>query len=95
MTKPFIDLLLINTIIPILFSYGKYTGKDSSEELLKLAASISSEKNSIIKKYNELRPASKNSLHSQALIQLNNHYCINKKCLNCVIGNSILTNSYS
>ncbi len=95
LTKPFIDLLLINTIIPILFSYGKYTGKDNSEELLKLAASISSEKNSIIKKYNELRPASKNSLHSQALIQLNNHYCINKKCLNCVIGNSILTNSYS
>jgi hypothetical protein len=90
LTKAFIDLLLINTIIPVLFSYGKYTGKDNSEELLKLAASISSEKNNIIKKFNELRPSSKNGLHSQALLQLKNEYCNQKKCLKCVIGNSIL-----
>ncbi len=90
LTKAFIDLLLINTIIPVLFSYGKYTGKDNSEELLKLAATIFSEKNNIIKKFNELRPSSTNGLHSQALLQLKNEYCNQKKCLKCVIGNAIL-----
>lgn len=92
LTKPFIDLLLINTIIPVLFSYGKYMGFDNSEKLLQIAATITSERNSIINKFNQLRPSSKNSLHSQALLQLKNEYCNKKKCLQCVIGNSILNN---
>lgn len=90
LTKKFIDLLLINTIIPMLFSYGKGMGKDNSEELLQLASTITSEENSIIKKFNELRPSSKNSLQSQALLQLKNEYCSKKQCLKCAIGNAIL-----
>jgi hypothetical protein len=92
LTKPFIDLLIINTIIPLLFCYGNFIGIDNSEVLLQLASNISSEKNSIIKKFNQLRPSSKNCLHSQALIQLKNEYCNKKKCLDCVIGNLILSN---
>ncbi len=90
LTKKFIDLLLINTVIPLLFSYGKEIGKDNSEVLLKLASTITSEENSIIKKFNDLRISSKNSLQSQALLQLKNEYCTKKKCLQCAIGNAIL-----
>ena len=35
-TKSFIDLLLINTIIPIKFSYSKQIGKSNEESILKL-----------------------------------------------------------
>ncbi len=90
LTKKFIDLLLINTVIPVLFSYGKAVGKDNSEDLLQLATSISVEENSIIKKFNQLRPSAKNSLQSQALLQLKNEYCTKKSCLQCAIGNAIL-----
>ncbi len=90
LTKKFIDLLLINTVIPVLFSYEKVMGKDTSEDLLQLATGISVEENSIIKKYNQLRSSSKNSLQSQALLQLKNEYCTKKQCLQCAIGNAIL-----
>ncbi|MCF6308523.1 MAG: DUF2851 family protein [Flavobacteriaceae bacterium] len=90
LTEKFIDLLLINTIIPLLFSYGKEIGEDNSEVLLKLASTITSEENSIIKKFNYLRPSSKNSLQSQALLQLKNDYCNKKRCLQCAVGNVIL-----
>jgi len=90
LTKKFIDLLLINTVFPLLFSYGKALGKDNSEVLLKLASTIASEENNIIKKFNDLRISSKNSLQSQALLQLKNEYCTKKRCLQCAIGNAIL-----
>jgi len=92
LTKKFVDLLLINTVIPLLFSYGKHSGKENSEALLKLASTISSEENSIIEKFDKLRPSSKNSLQSQALLQLKNEYCTKKRCLQCAIGNVILKN---
>jgi len=90
LTKKFIDLLLINTIIPLKYSYAKYVGQDVSEEIISLATSILPEENSIIKKFKELSSASKNSLQSQALIQLKNEYCTKNKCLQCAIGNNIL-----
>ncbi len=90
LTKKFIDLLLINTVIPLLFSYSKYTGKDRSEEILQLTSSLSCEENTIVANYNKLLPVFKNALQSQALLQLKNEYCNKKRCLQCAIGNSIL-----
>jgi len=90
LTKKFKDLLLINTIIPLKFSYAKYLGKDASEEIISLASSITSEENSIIKKFKQLRSIADNSLQSQALLQLKNEYCDKNKCLQCANGNSIL-----
>ena len=89
-TKSFIDLLLINTVIPLKFCYARQQGKDVSEEILKLASEITSEENSIIKKFNSLKYVSKHALHSQALLQLKNEYCDKNKCLQCAVGNSIL-----
>ena len=90
LTKKFIDLLLINTVIPLLFSYSKFIGKERSEELIKLATTISIEENTIIKNFNRIYPFSKNALQSQALLQLKKVYCDKKKCLQCSIGNAII-----
>jgi len=91
LTKPFIDLLLINTIIPIQFSYAKHQGKNIEEKILNLIYEITSEKNSIVGKFDRLKPVSKSALQSQALIQLKKEYCDKNKCLQCAIGSSILT----
>lgn len=45
MTKAFIDLLLVNTIIPLQFTYAKSLGRDVTERLLALASLIPPEKN--------------------------------------------------
>lgn len=90
LTKKFIDLLIINTLIPLKFYYTKYLGKDPSEELIKLASSLPAEQNTIIKKFKNLGLQIENSLQSQGVLQLKNNYCNNKKCLNCTIGNVIL-----
>ncbi len=90
LTKSFIDLLIINTIIPLKFCYSKHIGNDEIENIISLVSEISSEDNSIIKKFNSLKPISKNALHSQGLLQLKNEYCNKSKCMQCAIGNEIL-----
>ena len=89
-SKSFIDLLIINTIIPIKFSYAKMQGKDIDDVIVALIQQITSERNSIIDKFNTLKPVSKSALQSQALLQLKNEYCIKNKCMQCAIGNYIL-----
>lgn len=89
-TKKFINLLIINTVLPIKFSYARQQGKDISDEILRIASDIPSEENIIIKKFNELKPISKTSFHSQALLELKNEYCDKHRCLQCAVGNSIL-----
>ncbi len=90
LTKSFIDLLLINTIIPIKFSYALHVGKQIDEDIINLVQEIASEKNSIIEKFESLKPVSASALQSQALIQLKNEYCNKNKCLQCAIGSAIL-----
>ncbi|WP_289045093.1 DUF2851 family protein [uncultured Olleya sp.] len=90
-TKSFIDLLLINTIIPLKFCYAKQQGKAIDDTIIKLIEQLKPEKNSIVDKFKVLKVKSESALQSQALIQLKNNYCDKNMCLKCVIGNSILT----
>jgi hypothetical protein len=90
LSKKFIDLLLINTIIPLQFCYAKYIGKDITEELLQLASGIVCEENTIVKKYKELGFIASDVSQSQAFLQLKNEYCDKMRCLQCAVGNSIL-----
>ena len=89
-SKSFIDLILINTILPLKFSYAKQKGDEIDNQIVKLASEIASEKNSIIDAFNNLRKVSKSALQSQSLIQLKTEYCGKNKCLQCAIGNSLI-----
>ncbi len=90
LSKAFINLLLINTIIPIKYSYNKYLGKNEEETLIRFIEQITSEKNNIITKFNTLKPISNSALQSQALIELKTEYCDKNKCLHCAVGNAVL-----
>lgn len=89
-TKPFIDLLLINTIIPLKFLYLKSLGKNDISSVLAIIANIKPEKNEIISKFNELNIKSKTAFETQALLQLKNEYCNKQLCLNCAVGKELL-----
>ena len=91
LTKDFIHLLLINTVLPLKYCYAKFQGKDISEALFELATSIPAEENSIIRKYNSLKKVTSSALDSQGLLQLKNEYCDKKRCFHCAIGNTLLS----
>lgn len=89
-TKSFIDLLVINTILPLRFCYLKHQGKDAAESIFTMAQEIASEQNAIIKTFNHLKPVSTSAMTSQALIQLKTEYCDKNRCMACAIGNSLI-----
>ena len=90
LTKKFIDLLIINTILPLKFSYSKHLGKDSNDSLIGIIGSLKKEDNNILKKFNALGIPIKTAGDSQAILQLYNGYCSKNKCLQCSIGSSLL-----
>jgi len=90
LTKSFIDLLIINTIIPLKFVYLQSRGAVDNNEIMQLIKQVSSEKNSIISNFSALEIKAKNAMESQALLELKNNYCTKKRCLQCAIGNSLL-----
>ena len=93
LTEPFIDLLIINSIIPIKFVFQKQIGKLDEELLLNLIREIKPEKNSIITKFDGLNIKVKNAMDSQALLLLKSEYCNANLCLQCAVGNFLLNRS--
>jgi len=86
-----IDILLINSVIPLLFIYGRNRDNQViSERALSFLEEIQAEDNVIISEWKEAGIEVKTALYSQALIQLRNEYCKKRKCLDCRIGNKII-----
>ena len=90
LSKSFIDLIIINTIIPIQFAYSNSLGKEISETIIETMFEIKPEKNAIIDKFNRFKIPSKNAFDTQSLLQLKNEYCNTGKCLRCSIGIQLL-----
>jgi hypothetical protein len=86
-----VNNIIINTVVPILFSYGLHHNEESyKEKSIKWLEEISPEKNAITKGFENLGYSNKSAFDSQAFIQLKNYYCNEKLCLKCAIGNSLL-----
>ena len=93
LSKAFIDVLIINTIIPVQFAYARARGLDDQEQLLMLLASIPLEKNRVVKNFEEILKFKKDALHSQALLHLKTKYCDLNRCLQCEVGNFLIANA--
>lgn len=90
LSKAFIDLLIINTIVPLKFAYAKSLGQDNSEQLIELLIQVSPEQNAIIDKFISLKMKIENAFDTQSLLQLKNEYCNKVRCLHCNIGIELL-----
>jgi hypothetical protein len=87
-----VHILLINTVIPILFAYGKKKSQEIfKERAFQLMADIKAESNFIITVFARAGIKVDNAGDSQALIQLKREYCEKKKCFFCRIGYKLLT----
>lgn len=90
LSKSFVDLIIINTIIPLQFAYAKSQGKEISENLIQLLSEVAPEKNAILDKFSSFGIKSKNAFETQSLLQLKNEYCNKSRCLECAIGMELL-----
>lgn len=90
LSKSFIDLIIVNTIIPLRFEYAKSQGKEIPEILFSILENISAEKNAIVEKFSLFGVKPKNAFETQALLQLKTDYCDQSRCMECAIGTSLL-----
>lgn len=82
-----VDLIIINTVIPFLYAYGKYKGDERLyNRASALLEELKPENNYIIRLWKECGLEAAHAGDSQALIQLKKNYCDPKKCLYCRIG---------
>jgi hypothetical protein len=89
--KSFIQTLIINVIIPVLFIYGKLQGKAvHCDKAIQFLEELSPEKNSLITSWNALGIKAESAADTQGLIQLKKKYCDAKRCLECGIGYAVM-----
>jgi hypothetical protein len=93
LTQSFMDLIILNTVIPLQFAYAKSKGEEVSEDLISVLNDIEPEKNAVIEKFSSFGLKSKSAFETQALLQLKNEYCNKNKCLDCAIGMELLKNN--
>lgn len=89
--KTAIELLIINTIAPVLFIYGKRRKEERFQErALQLLEELPPEKNHVIDQWKALGVKVESAFASQALLELKNNYCDEKACLQCAVGSALL-----
>lgn len=93
MSDAFVELLKINTLIPLYFCYEKARGNDPSEKTIEWIRAVKKEKNSLVDGFVGLGAKVESALDSQALIQLKKNYCDPKKCLLCAVGVHLINHS--
>lgn len=91
MVTPFIDLLLINAILPLKYCYARHNGLEVHEKILRICLEIKTEKNSTVANFKKYGVSAMNAKDSQALLQLYNEYCLKNKCLQCAVGMQLLS----
>ncbi len=79
--------LIINTVVPMLFAYGRYLGDDKlCDRVFDFLEQMEPENNHIVRMWEECGLHVDNAGDSQALLQLKKMYCDRKDCLRCRIG---------
>ncbi len=86
-----INIILINTVIPAIFIYGRNTNNhDLQQKAINWLSQIKPEVNTIVREFKTMGIIAENAMQSQALIQLETVYCAKKRCLSCRFGHILL-----
>lgn len=92
LSRSSIDIILINTVAPLLYAYGELTGNyEMTDKAIKLLEDLRTENNSIMSHFVAYGIDCPDALTSQALVQLKREYCDARKCIYCKIGHHLLS----
>jgi hypothetical protein len=83
--------IIVNTVVPLLAAYAKHRDQPVFlDRAVTLLEQLPPEKNRITDDWNALGLTVKTAFDAQASIELYNQFCLNKRCLQCQIGVSIV-----
>lgn len=82
LSADFMDIIIINAIIPIIYSYHR-NQPEILEKIMAFYQGIKPEKNSIIEQWKNLGAEVHSALDTQAFLYYYKNYCSQKKCLTC------------
>lgn len=89
-----IDLLLINTVVPVLYAYGRSHHQEHLQaRAIALLEALKAENNRILRQWSDCGLSVTTAADSQALIQLKRAYCDRHDCLRCRFGYAFLQSS--
>jgi hypothetical protein len=89
--KNAVNNLIINVLVPMIFTYSIYRSDETlKERALSFLELLPAESNSIINEWTECGIEPANALESQALLHLQTEYCAKKTCLKCAIGKEVI-----
>ena len=90
--ESFVNTLIINAWVPLLFEYGNQNGQQQyKDQAVSILQQLPPEKNRIIRQWQAAGVKALNADQSQALLQLYNEHCASHDCLHCQIGYKIIT----
>ena len=87
LSKSSLNLLTINTAVPMLFAVGRHRQKEEfCDRAFDFLEQLKAEKNHIVSMWQECGLEARSAGDSQALIQLKREYCDKRDCPRCRIG---------
>jgi hypothetical protein len=86
-----INMIIINTVVPLMVASGKI--KDEQylvDRAFNMLHQISPESNTVTRQWKSLDLQVRSAFDSQALLELHHNFCLKHRCLECVIGASLI-----
>ncbi|MBO7647851.1 MAG: DUF2851 family protein [Bacteroidales bacterium] len=86
-----IDSLIVNVVVPVLFAYYRFSGvQDRLESTVAMLEQLPFEDNKITRFFRDTPFPQETALDSQALIELLQRFCKEKRCIDCAVGEYIV-----
>lgn len=91
LSPAFVELLLMNAWVPLLFEYGRqHAAQQYKDRAVAILEQLQPENNHIVRRWRAAGIVPENAAQSQALLQLHGGYCQGHDCLRCRIGYKII-----
>jgi len=88
------DHLIINAVVPTLFALGRLQGRpELRERALALLEALPAESNNVLREWAAIGQVANSAARGQALLELKNSYCTQRRCLSCGVGNQLIKRS--
>ena len=89
--KESINLLFINSIAPLKFTFGSFSGQEEvKSKAVELLENCPAENNHITRLFHSYGFPNTNALYSQAQLELYSSFCKKKKCYSCPVGQYVI-----
>lgn len=87
LSKNSINIIILNTVIPVLFAYGRqHDDEKLCDRAFRFLEELKAEDNNITRMWRECGMEIETAADSQAIVQLKREYCDHRDCLRCRIG---------